>query len=149
MTAVWSPQSWHVVSALVASLFGQPATTPIAECALTGDPGSRVYQVIDRGATQEPRWLLRLSATALGERRIDLPMANATIERREGRLSIVSVSANGGASVQIDAAAGSGPSTVDVFVNYELEVNVWRDLSPDVEQMNTHGVPAPARCHVL
>jgi hypothetical protein len=134
---------------LLVGLAVQPAGKPVVECALTGDPAARVYQLIDAGAAQQPRWLLRLSAPALGQRRVDLPLANAKVEPRDGGLSVASVSANGGATVQIDAASGSLPSTVDVFVNFELEVNVWRDLSPDVEQMNTHGLPASAQCHVL
>ena len=149
MTAISSLRSWPVASVLLAGLSGQPSGTPLIECALAADPAKRVYQVIDAGPLQQPRYLLRLSAPALGQRRVDLPLANATIERRDGGLSLARVSANGGATVHLDAGVGSRPSTVDVFVNFELEVNVWRDLSPDVEQMNTHGLPARAQCHVL
>jgi hypothetical protein len=149
VTAISSPPWWRVVSALLATLASQPAATPVVECALTGDPAQRVYQIIDGGSDQQPRWLLRLTAPALGQRHVDLPLANATPVRRDGGFSIASASANGGATVQIHAAAGSGLSTVNVFVNYELEVNVWRDLSPDVEHMNTHGVPAPAQCRLV
>ena len=126
----------------------QTASTPILECRLREDESRRVFQLIDAGSAQEPRWRLRLSAPALGDRRVDLPLGNARVDKKNGGLVVSSASANGGAAVQIDAAVGSGTSTLDVFVNVELEVNVWRDLPPEVERMNTNGVQAAA-CRVL
>jgi hypothetical protein len=112
---------------------------PIAECTLPGEFGTRVYQIVDRGS-QQPRWWLTLGSTVLGSRRVELPLADARVERS-------SASRNGGLAVGIDANADK--STVDVFVNFELEVNVWRDLSPDVVHMNTNGPQTSARCRVL
>jgi hypothetical protein len=119
---------------------------PIAECTLPGEFGTRVYQIVDRGS-QQPRWWLTLGSTVLGSRRVELPLADARVERSEGRVLVSSASRNGGLAVEIDANADK--STVDVFVNFELEVNVWRDLSPDVVHMNTNGPQTSARCRVL
>jgi hypothetical protein len=122
---------------------------PVVECALPEDSSGRVYQLIDAGAAAEPRWRLRLRAPVLGRRTVDLPLAGARVERRGPGLAVSSVSANGGASVRIDADGTGGPSSIEVFVNYELEVNVWRDLPPDVEHMNTDGLQTRAQCRVL
>lgn len=143
-------RSWRSAgsAALLASLV-QPVPRPLVECVLADDAQPRAYQVLDYGAAREPRYVLRVAGGAVGARRVDLPLANARFERGERRLTVSSVSGNGGASVRIAAVDGGDASTVDVFVNFELEVNVWRDLSPDVEHMNTRGPQANARCHVL
>ena len=127
----------------------QPGPKIVLECRLPPEGAARVYQLLDHGQAHEPRFALRLSGPSPGGRRVDLPLANARVERRGGTLLVTSVSSNGGATVQIEAAGGSGASSLDVFVNFELEVNVWRDLSPDVEEMNTHGPQANAQCRVL
>lgn len=147
--ATSSPRSWRFAAsvALFTSVL-QPAPKTVLECTLS-EPAARVFQLLDHGSAREPRFALRLSGPQLGTRRVDLPLANARVERRTGGVAVTSASANGGANVRIDAADGSGPSSIDVFVNFELEVNVWRDLSPDVEHMNTHGLQATAQCHVL
>ena len=149
--ALSSPRSWrYAASAALLSSVMQPAPKTVLECTLPSQPAARVFQLLDHGSGHEPRFALRLSGAGLGVRRVvDLPLANARVERRGRGLSVASASANGGATVQIEAADGSGPSSIDVFVNFELEVNVWRDLSPDVEHMNTHGLQADAQCHIL
>ena len=143
-------RSWRFAgSAALLSSLVQPAPRPLFECVLPDDPSPRAYQLLDYGPSREPRFALRFAGGPLGVRRVDLPLANARLERGDRRLTLSSVSGNGGASVQIAAVDGSAASTIDVFVNFELEVNVWRDLSPDVEHMNTQGVQANVRCHVL
>jgi hypothetical protein len=115
-----------------------------------GEDGRRVYQVVDRGPQRQPQWWLTLALPGQHDV-IELPLADARVERSATRVTVSSASRNGGLSVEIDANADK--STVHVFVNFELEVNVWRDLSPDVEHMNTEGsqtgecrlLPAPAR----
>lgn len=128
-------------------LFQAPLPALVVECRLPADEDERVFRLIDRGGKSEPRWVLVLRARPLGERAIELPLAGARVTQTTGRVTASSRSANGGIAVEIDARAGG--STVDVFVNYELEVNVWRDLSPDVERMNTAGLRRDATCEVL
>ena len=134
--------SWLVASA---TTFGAPL--PVVECLVPGDTQARVYRVVDRGNDLNPRWLLTLTGKRLGPRAIELPLPEAIVDRTGGGFSIASRSANGGLAVTVRAFGAD--SLVDVFVNYELEVNVWRDLTPDVEHMNTDGPLAQARCRIL
>ena len=41
----------------------------------------------------------------------------------------------------------NGPSSLDLFVNHGLEVNVERDLDPAVDSMNTNG-PIALNCSI-
>jgi hypothetical protein len=117
------------------------------ECRPPDDAGGRVYQVIDRGVAATPRWMLTLASRRLGTRTVELPLPDARVERTATTVAVASRSANGGLAVTLSAAADD--AMLDVFVNFELEVNVWRDLSPDVEQMNTDGPLADVRCRML
>jgi hypothetical protein len=121
-----------------------PAT--VAECAAPADRDARVFQLVDRGSDAHPRWWMMLRSRRLGARTVDLPLSDAQVERSSSSLSVSSRSSNGGLAVTMRAGA---VSVLDVFVNYELEVNVWRDLSPDVEQMNTDGPLADVQCRIL
>lgn len=123
------------------------APRPILECRPQDDTGGRIYRVIDRGDGASPRWVLTLASTRLGTRTIELPLPDAVIEQTPDHVSVSSRSANGGLTVTVRAATGE--SLLDVFVNFELEVNVWRDLSPDVESMNTDGPLPRASCLIL
>ena len=124
-----------------------PPSVPVIECRLPEDADDRLFTLVDRGGNAEPRWVLILRARPLGQRAIDLPLPAARVTRAAGRVTVSSRSANGGLAVEIEATAAD--STLDVFVNVELEVNVWRDLSPDVERMNTAGARHDAQCVIL
>jgi hypothetical protein len=121
--------------------------TAVAECVLQDDSGQRVYRVVDRGESGEPRWWLTLIAPGAATALAELPLPNARVERSASALAISSASGNGGLAVTIRAAPTA--ALLDVFVNYELEVNVWRDLSPAVDRMNTNGPRPHAQCRVL
>lgn len=134
-------------SLLVAAAAARGAPIPLVECRVPDDPDRRVFRVVDRGGDLTPRWVLTLAGRQLGSRVVELPLHDATVERSANGLSIASRSANGGLAVTVRATGDE--SGLDVFVNFELEVNVWRDLSPDVEQMNTDGPLAHVRCRTL
>jgi hypothetical protein len=123
-----------------------PPTT-VVECLPPGDAQERVFRLVDRGAGHDPRWWLMLSSRPLGGRTVELPLPGPRVELRPNLVSLSSASSNGGLMVTLEV--GAGRSTLDVFVNYELEVNVWRDLSPDVEQMNTSGSLVPGGCRLV
>lgn len=115
------------------------------ECRLPGDTDARVWRLERRpGAT--PEWWLTLTAPALGARRPSLPLTAADVTEAGSVVAVSSHSANGGASV--DLRSGT-PGRLDVYVNHGLEVNVWPDLSPDVDRMNTDGARADADCRTL
>ena len=148
--ATWWPRSWRVAAsaAVLMCALHPPVGVVRLECALPNDPGARVYRLMDRGATVSPRWWLTLTAPSLGPRVVELPLAEARVdELRAGAISVVNKSLNGGLAVTVQPEASA--YRLDVFVNFELEVNVWRDLSPDVELMNTDGPRLDAACRVL
>lgn len=141
--AASSPRSWHLAElALVAALAQPSPGTAVAECVPEGDPQRRVYRLVEAATTDEPRWWLTMRGAEPGRREVALPLANARVERSPDRVAVTAMSPNGGIAVRMEANADA--PILDVFVNYELEVNVWRDLSPDVDRMNTNGpLPAP------
>lgn len=149
MTGSWCPPLLRRAGSIaaIAGTLQIPAPLTVAECAMPRDPDARVYHIVDRGSHSQPRWWLTLRSRALGDRVIELPLPDAQVHRSRDRVTISSASRNGGLAVEIGANADK--PMVDVFVNFELEVNVWRDLSPDVEQMNTDGPRRDALCRVL
>ena len=148
--ANWWPQLWPGVASaalLAGALQAMPGSARL-ECVLPDDGDARVYTLVDRGALATPRWWLTLRARSLGAREVELPLADARVdESRADALSVISRSLNGGVAIEIRPEAPA--YRFDVFVNFELEVNVWRDLSPDVEHMNTAGARTDARCQLL
>lgn len=136
-----------VVQTLASARTAAPASRAIVECRPQDDETGRIYRVVDRGDGASPRWTLTLEAQRLSGRTVELPLPDAVVEQTADRVSVSSRSANGGLTVSVVATARE--SRLDVFVNFELEVNVWRDLSPDVEQMNTDGPLAHANCRLL
>ena len=146
----WWLRLWPGVArlALLVGALQSSAAAIRLECVLPDDPDGRVYRLVDRGPSSAPRWWLTLAARSLGQRIVELPLAEAQVERTpEGALGVVNKSLNGGLTVVIRPEASA--YLLDVFVNFELEVNVWRDLSPDVESMNTEGPRRDAGCHAL
>lgn len=91
--------------------------------------------------------MLTLGSPRLREQIIELPLPDAAVEEAPTRVTVASRSGNGGLNVALRVAGED--SSLDVFVNFELEVNVWRDLSPDVEGMNTDGPLAHPNCRIL
>ena len=147
MGSCW-PRWWRraVNVALLATALQPAAPVEVVECTIDADPRRRVYRLVDHGARRNPQWWLTLQSESLGDRIVELPLPDARVDRGSNRLRMTSASQNGGLAVEL--AADPEHSRLDVFVNFELEVNVWRDLSPEVEQMNTEGA-AGVRCRLL
>ena len=125
----------------------QPAPTPpaiVTTCRVTEDPAGREWSLAREGPADSPRWVLlfRRGAAASTSVRLPLPSAAPTVSAE--RVELDFHSANGGRSVTLSAGA-AGPSRLDVFVNFELEVNVERDLDRAVDTMNTEG-PISVSC---
>jgi hypothetical protein len=132
--------TWMIAAVLLTGV--QPPTI-VMECRLPLDSAGRVFQLVDHGGARDPRWWLTLRSVKLGQRLVELPLRNAQVNTTDAVVASAS-SANGGVAVQL--RSGAGEPLLDVFVNYELEVNVWRDLSPEVDQMNTSGPRRDAIC---
>ena len=147
MGSCW-PRWWlrAVDVALLASALQPAAPIPVVECTIDADPQRRVYRLVDYGTHRDPKWWLTLSSQSMADRVVELPLPDAQIERGADRLRLTSASKNGGLAVEL--VADDERPRLDVFVNFELEVNVWRDLSAEVERMNTESA-AGLRCRLL
>ena len=122
------------------ALMAREAST--VTCRVEGDPDERVY-VLDR---HDDRWRLSFRSKAAGDRwvRLALPGAQPVTSDDEVRLSYRS--ANGGR--QIDLVATPALSSLDVWVDYGLDVNVEPDLDPRVDLMTTDGPLPGVACAV-
>jgi hypothetical protein len=122
---------------------GDPDT--VATCRLPDDPQRRTWSLAQRNGA----WLVVFQSRALDKPHVELrlPGVNPIVTPNETRVSFKS--ANGGRSVEWRIA--NSDSTLDLYVNHGLEVNVEADLDPAVDLMNTEGVikvhcgpPSPA-----
>lgn len=135
--------AWSLGAALSAS------EVPGVECRL---PDGRWYRLA-ASARPGARHVLSYRAKP-GSRQIDLPVGTPAYRRAsrcdaagpcpQGTFALHSP--NGGIILAIDVHDAS--STVDIFVSYELEVNVDVSLSPEIDALNTDGRQA-ATCRVL
>lgn len=113
----------------------------LATCHLPGDSQERVWILErDRGAAQRLSVVFR--SRGLDRPRVALQLPGSTILMTASEIRVAAKSANGGRSVEWRIT--NGPSTLDLYVNHGLEVNVDRDLDPAVDLMNTDGPLAVA-----
>ncbi|HUQ89764.1 MAG TPA: acyloxyacyl hydrolase [Vicinamibacterales bacterium] len=126
-----------IAALLLAAQVG--AVETVATCRAPNDPHQRVW-VLER--TGEA-WRAAFSATSLDKPHVYLPLLKAALEVERSGIHLVYATANGGR--RIDWTITNGASTLDLYVNHGLEVNIERDLDPAVEQMNTEG-PINLQC---
>ena len=105
----------------------------VATCRVPDDPQQRTWSLVRRDAA----WLVVFRSRALDRPAVELrlPGAAPSITSAETRVSFKS--ANGGRSVEWRIV--DGDSTLDLYVNHGLEVNIEADLDPAVDLMNTDG----------
>jgi hypothetical protein len=115
-----------------------PAGT-VATCRVPEDPQQRTWSLVRRNGA----WLVVFRSRALDRPSVELSLPNAAPLIAAETIRIVHKSANGGRT--IDWMIVDGPSTLDLYVNHGLEVNVERDLDPAVDLMNTEG-PIAVTC---
>jgi hypothetical protein len=115
------------------------AIDTVATCRAPGDPQQRTWSLARRNGA----WLVIFQSPALDKPQVELrlPGVNPAITSDETRVSFKS--ANGGRTVEWRIT--DGDSTLDLYVNHGLEVNVEADLDPAVDQMNTEG-PISVQC---
>jgi hypothetical protein len=124
---------------LLAAVAAQPAAT-VARCSVSGDPRARVFELQRTGEGKATAWRLAMR-DAEGGAPVLLPLPDASPDLGDGRLSLEYRTLNGGRTVSWKK--GPETATLDVYANYELEVNVDADLDPRVDRMNTEG---PVAC---
>lgn len=119
---------------------GHVAAPAAVTCRAPEDPARREWSLVQDGPPDAPRWLLVYRSATLDRPSISLPLPGAAPVVEDDGVRLDYQTANGGRAVTL--AAADGPSSIDVFVNYELEVNVERDLDRGVDLMNTGGALA-------
>lgn len=141
MPAAWMGVAAGVWLAAMLNAAQAPATAPQVSCRPEGDADRRVY-VLD---AEDDRWRLSFRSVATGDHwiRLALPGAQPSLDGGTARLSYRN--ANGGR--QIDLVASPERSSLDVWVDYGLDVNIEPDLDPRVDLMNTDG-PLVVTCAV-
>jgi hypothetical protein len=124
----------------------QPAVS-VARCSVTSDAHARVYELQRSGDGERARWQMILRSREAGTTPVVLPLPDAKPVVSERHVALEYRTLNGGRKIawKVDAA---GSATLDVYTNFELEVNVETDLDPRVELMNTEGPITRLSCSI-
>lgn len=109
----------------------------VAVCTGTVDKAIREYSLRRTTTSNGPTWQVVMQGGPVGRNPVLLPLPHAMPEIAVDHVSLTYKTANGGRQVMLTAARGQ--STLDVYVDFELEVNVDANLDPRVDEMNTHG----------
>jgi hypothetical protein len=120
-------------------LVAQVAAGPVATCSVPGDSQHRTW-VLER---RDAAWRIVFRSRALDKPQVVLAIPNAAPVIGANEIRVSHTSANGGRTVEWRIT--TGPSTLDLYVNHGLEVNVEADLDPAVDLMNTDG-PIDVTC---
>ena len=114
-------------------MVSQVAAGPVATCRVPGDPQQRTW-ILER---RDAAWRIVFRSRALDKPQVILLIPNAAPVISESEIRVSHQSANGGRTIEWRVADGA--STLDLYVNHGLEVNVEADLDPAVDLMNTDG----------
>jgi hypothetical protein len=120
---------------LMAQVAGVEVATAgtVATCRVPDDPHQRTWSL----ARRDGAWLVVFRSRALDQPSVELRLPGVDPVIAAGETRVAFTSANGGRSVEWRIAKGE--STLDLYVNHGLEVNVEADLDPAVDLMNTEG----------
>ena len=133
-----------LLPALVAAsalLLIQPA--PSATCRTIGVEPQRTWRFARDGAQwQVAHWTGAAEKAAV---RVALPAA-AVVRLSPTDVHVRARTSNGGIDVALSGTADA--ATLDIYVSYELEVNVDTSLTPRIDELNTDG-PVGVRCEVV
>jgi hypothetical protein len=130
--------------AMLISVFAVIATEspPTVRCVVPDDRAAREFR-LHRG---EDGWLVSFRNKELGDRWIELKLPGAAPIFQPGAARLNYRNANGGRHV--DLMVGTEGSSLDVWVDHGLEVNVEPDLDPRVDLMNTEGPLRAVSCRI-
>ncbi|MDE3154841.1 MAG: hypothetical protein KGN76_07040 [Acidobacteriota bacterium] len=119
-----------------------PPGTPAVTCVVPHDAAARAFRL------QQTKigWELSMRGTATAGRWISLPLPGASPSFGDGTASLHYRSAYGGRTVTLTVSPAA--ASLDVYANYELEVNVDPDLDPKIDLLNTNGPIAGLACRV-
>ena len=115
---------------------------PGATCRSMGLDPPRSWQFRKAGATWEvTHWR---GAAIKESTRVALP-ASASVQMTGEAVSVRARTSNGGIDVTLTGTPAQ--ARLDIYVSYELEVNVDASLTPAIDELNTDG-PIGVRCEV-
>jgi hypothetical protein len=120
--------------------FVQDAAAPVATCRSLGVDPARTWRIERAGERwQVSHWRAdRSTDVAL----VSLP-ASADVRLTSTAVDVRAKTSNGGIDVTLKGTPAS--ATLDIYVSYELEVNVDASLTPKIDDLNTDG-PLAVRC---
>ena len=115
---------------------------PAAICRSVGLPQERTW----RFDQAEGRWQLThwTGDREAGAVRLRLP-PNVSVRLSDAEVYVKGRTSNGGIDVSLTGVPAR--ATLDIYVSYELEVNVDTSLTPAIDELNTDG-PLGVRCEV-
>jgi hypothetical protein len=116
----------------------------VLTCTVADDPQGRVFELRRTGEGERAQWALAMSSRAAGSTPVLMRLPDAKPDLAPGRISLEYRTLNGGRHVTWRVTPDR--ATLDVYANFELEVNVDADLDPRVELMNTEGPIAALAC---
>jgi len=117
-------------------------SAPLATCQSVGLDPVRTWRFDRPGSTwRVTHWLGAADANAT---RLSLP-ANAAVLFSSDAVSVKARTSNGGIDVALSGTPAQG--RLDIYVSYELEVNVDTSLTPAIDELNTAG-PIGVRCEI-
>jgi len=136
-----------MLALLLIPLLASDPTTTLVRCSVNDDPHGRVYELQRSGEGERAKWMMTMRSREAGASPVVLPLPDAKPMIGERRLELEYRTLNGGRNVKwrVDAA---GASSIDVYTNFELEVNIDADLDPRVELMNTEGAIDNLSCAI-
>jgi hypothetical protein len=123
-----------------------PAGTLAVGCSVVGDRDGRVFELRRAGDPAGNDWVLMMKSRKAGSAPVMLPLPDAKPELSPTHATLSYETLNGGRHVEWRVTP-SGAS-LDVHVNFELEVNIEADLDPRVELMNTDGALTTLTCEI-
>jgi hypothetical protein len=135
---------WNALPMEARARPGGQLTPMVVECATTVDGQPRVHRLAQEPGPKGPRWVIAVRPGDRSGPWIGLALPGATPVFAPGSATLTYRGGSGGIIVELRAAT---TSTLDVYVSYEVEVNVNAALSPSIDELNTHGVLAAA-CRV-
>ncbi len=123
-----------------------PAQPARVTCTVPNDADQRAFTLVGPETGGDTPWVLSFQNKAIAPRTIRVKLAGAKPAIAPGEASLAFKTANGG--IMVDLKANERLGTLDVYVSYELEVNVDPEMTPDVDLMNTDG-PVAVVCEVV
>ena len=117
-------------------------TSPVATCRSVGLDPARTWQIRRAGEVWEvAHWRGTASERST---RVALP-ASASVQLTGTLVRVRARTSNGGIDVSLTGSPAQ--ARLDIYVSYELEVNVDASLTPAIDELDTDG-PIGVRCEV-